>query len=416
MKQSKVKALIVSLLGAMAICAEGSAQPQQFTVGNPSAVGFDAVRLQSVDSLMAKYVREGVIPNIVSFVARNGQVVHHKAYGYRDAEAGIPSEVTDIYRKASQTKAITTAVLMTLWEENYFRLDDPLKNYLPMFAHPRVYVSGSAEKGDLVTRPAARDITIRHLLYHASGFSYDAFGEDLRVINYPHPVTTREVVERIARTPLKHDPGDNYTYGFSIDIAGYLAEVLTGKTLDVLMRERIFEPLGMNDTYFYLPPAKHDRLVKMYRRNTNTAHYAVEPDTLEQRYPLAGNQPYHGGGAGLNGTIEDYAKFCQMILNKGTFNNRRVLGRRTVEMMSSNQLSGMKTSQQFGLGFAIISPKDYLSNGMSPGTLRWGGAYKTEYLIDPQENMIILMYINMTTAKLPALYERFLTSVYQALE
>jgi CubicO group peptidase (beta-lactamase class C family) len=400
----------------MVACTGRGTPPCGFTTGDPAAVGFDAERLQRLDSLMVKYTREGVVPNIVSFVARRGQIVHHKAYGYRDAEAGIPASVTDIYRKASQTKAITTAILMSLWEENYFHLDDPLKKYLPMFANPCVRVSGSVDKGDLVTRPATRDITIRHLLYHASGFSYEPFGEKLRVINYPQPVTTREVIERIARTPLMHDPGDGYTYGFSTDIAGHLAEVLTGKSLDVLARERIFEPLGMNDTYFYLPAGKQDRLVKMYRRDTDTSHYRLEPDTLEQNYPLAFDQPYHGGGAGLSGTIEDYARFCQMILNKGVFNGRRVLGRKTVEMMAANQFANTRVSRVFGLGFAVTTDRDYLASGMSPGSLRWAGAYKTEYLIDPKEEMIILMYVNMTTFARPALYNRFLTAIYQAME
>jgi CubicO group peptidase (beta-lactamase class C family) len=377
--------------------------------------GFCAERLQRVDSLMAGYVRDGVIPNFVSFVARNGQVVHHKAYGYKDAEAGIPASVTDIFRIASQTKAITTAVLLSLWEENYFYLDDPLEKYLPVFANPQVYVSGSAREGNLVTRPATRSITIRHLLTHTAGYSYNAWDQDLRVINYPQPVTTREVVERIARTPLNHDPGEAFSYGFSLDIAGHLAEVLTGKTLDTLMKERIFDPLGMHDTHFFLPPEKHDRLVKLYRRPTDNEPYSLEPDTLEQRYPLAANQPYLGGGAGLCGTIEDYAKFCLMILNGGAFNGRRILGRKTVELMATNQLIHAKADEPFGLGFAIVTPEEYLTNLSSPGSLRWGGAYDTKYLIDRKENMVILMYTNMRVFANPMVYNRYLTAIYQAL-
>ncbi|MDR1414222.1 MAG: beta-lactamase family protein [Odoribacteraceae bacterium] len=406
----------IALLFPVALLLSCGGGGGTFTTGDPARAGFDAARLQRVDSLMAKYTREGLMPCVVSFVARRGQVVHHAAYGFKDAEAGVPAAVTDIYREASQTKAITAAVLLSLWEENYFHLDDPLKLYLPAFANPRVRVSGSVETGDLVTRPAKRDITIRHLLCHSSGYGYGAFGEDLRVINYPDPVETAEVVERVARTPLMHDPGENYTYGFGLDIAGHLAEVLTGKSLDVLMRERIFEPLGMNDTHFYLPADKRDRLVKMYRRDTDSTRCYPEPDVLEQTYPLATNQPYHGGGAGLCGTIGDYAKFCQMILDKGVFNGRRVLGRRTVELMTANHLATSRASRQYGLGMGIIADGDYPANIMSPGTVRWGGAYKTEFLIDPKEEMIILMYVNMTTFHRPALYNRFLASVYQAMQ
>ena len=390
--------------------------PQQFSSApDIESLGFDAKRLERVDSLMAGYVREGVIPNAVSFVARNGRIIHCKAYGYRNAEANIPVKTTDIFRWASQTKAITTAVLLTLFEENKFLLDDPLEKYLPMFAHPKVYVSGSAEKGDLVTRPANGSITVRHLLSHTSGYSYNSFGEDVRVINYEHPVTTKEIVERIARTPLMHDPGEKYTYGFNTDIAGHLAEVISGKTLDVLMKERIFEPLGMNDTYFYLPAEKQDRLVKMYIRPSNSERFSLDPEAVEQNYPLA-PMPFHGGGAGLNGPVEDYAKFCQMILNKGEFNNHRVLGRKTVELMAANHLFDISDDFQFSLGLEIGTNRTFIKNLSSEESLRWGGAYGTQYIIDPKENMVILFYTNVRRWANPSVADRFMISVYQALK
>jgi CubicO group peptidase (beta-lactamase class C family) len=390
--------------------------PQRFRVeSSPEASGFDSERLQRVDSLMVKYVREGVMANFVSFVARNGKVVHFKGYGYKDADS-IPIESTDIFRWASQTKAITTVVLLTLFEENRFMLDDPIERYLPMFANPQVYVSGSVEDGDLVTRPAKRSITVRHLLTHTSGYCYNPFGEDLRVINYPTPVTTREVIERIARTPLMHDPGEKFTYGFSSDIAGYLAEALTEKTLDLLIKERVLEPLGMNDTYFYIPTEKHSRLVKLYVRPSNKECYRLDTVEIEQNYPLASDQLYHGGGAGLCGPIEDYAKFLQMLLNKGEFNDRRILGRKTVELMFSNQLSNVADDYQFGLGLEILRYKDCIRTMASVGSLRWGGAYGTQYFIDPTENMIILFYTNARDWRNPSVCDRYLRSVYQSLQ
>ena len=394
---------------------EKNIAPQQFTTTNDlESSGFDCERLQRVDSLMAGYVREGVAGNIVSFVARNGKIVHHKAYGYSDVEKKTPVKTTDIFRWASQTKAITTAVLLTLFEENKFMLDDPIEKFLPLFANPKVYVSGSVEKGDLVTRPAKRSITIRHLLSHTSGYSYNSFGEELRVINYAKPVTTKEIIERIAQTPLMHDPGDNYTYGFNTDIAGYLAEVISGKTLDVLMKERIFDPLGMNDTYFYLPKEKHDRLVKMYIRPKEDVRYSLDPEAIEQNYPLAADQPYHGGGAGLCGPIEDYAKFCQMILNKGEFNNRRILGSKTVELMATDHLFDISGDMQFGLGLEIATNRKFIRNMSSVGALSWGGAYGTHYIIDPKENMILLFYTNARNWNNPSVSDRFMISVYQA--
>ena len=393
--------------------------PQQFTVASePGSSGFDAERLQRVDSLMAGYISKGIAPNAVSFVARNGKVIHHKAFGYSDLEAQTPVKTTDIFRWASQSKAITTVALMTLFEEDKFMLDDPVEKYLPMFANPQVYVSGSAEKGDLVTRPASRSITVRQLITHSSGYSYNTFGDNLNGFSYPYPVTTQEVVERIARTPLMHDPGEKFTYGFGIDIAGYLAEVISGKKLDALIRERIFEPLGMDDSYFYLPPEKHDRLVKLYL-DSGEKGFVFNPEAHEQIYPLEPERLYNGGGGGLCGTIADYAKFCQMILNKGEFNNRRVLGRKTVEMMGVNHLVGLKenNSYEWGLGFEIANHKNnYIKTMTSVGSLYWGGAFGTRYIIDIEENMILLFYTNiMGWSHYTPAPDRFLKSVYQAL-
>ncbi len=396
---------------------EKNKNPQSFVVeNNPEAVGFDAERLQRIDTMLTKYIHDGVMPNALSFIARDGKIVHFASYGYKDAENKIPVKKDDIFRLASQTKAVTTVVLMTLFEENKFKLDDPVEKYLPMFANPKVYVSGSAEKGDLVTRPANKSITIRHLLTHTSGYSYQSFGEKLRVINYEEPIATKEAIERIARTPLMHDPGEKFTYGFSIDIAGYLAEVLTGKTLDILMKERIFDPLGMNDTYFYLPEEKQDRLVKCYQRTSLDSAYVLSRSKIDQIYPLAQDQLYHGGGAGLSGTIEDYAKFCQMILNKGEFNHKRILGRKTVELMSTNELFDIPGTYQFGLGFEVMSERGFIRSMISPGSLKWGGAYGTEYTIDPQENLIAIIYTNVMPWRHPGVFESYLISVYQALK
>lgn len=391
--------------------------PQYFTYDNkPEVAGFNSERLQRVDSMLAGYVRDGVMPNALSFIARDGKIVHFAAYGYKDAEKRIPVEKDDIFRLASQTKAITTAVLMTLFEENKFKLDDPVEKYLPMFANPEVYVSGSVEKKNLVTRPASRSITIRHLLTHTSGYSYQSFGENIRVINYEQPITTKEVMERIAKTPLIHDPGEKFTYGFGIDIAGYLAEVISGKTLDVLMKERIFKPLGMNDTYFYIPKEKQDRLVKCYQRTSLDSAYVLSRSEIDRIYPLAEDQTYHGGGAGLSGTIEDYAKFCQMILNKGKFNGKRILSRKAVELMSTNELLDIPGTYRFGLGFEVMSERGFIRSMISPGSLKWGGAYGTEYTIDPKENMIAIIYTNVMPWKNPGVFESYLISVYQALE
>ena len=411
--------LFIMLMSCCDTQHEKCVVPQQFTIASdPGLYGFDTGRLHRVDSLLTGYVSQGIAPNVVSFVARNGVIIHYKAYGYRDIEEKMPVKTTDIFRWASQTKAIATVALMTLYEEGKFMLDDPIEKYLPLFANPQVYVSGSAEKGDLVTCPAARSITVRQLITHTSGYSYNTFGENLNAFSYPYPVTTQEVIERIARTPLMHDPGEKFTYGFGIDIAGYLAEVLSGKKLETLIKERIFDPLGMNDSYFYVPKEKQGRIVKLYRETDNKG-FTFVADAPEQIYPFETDRLYHGGGGGLCGTIEDYAKFCQMILNKGVFNNHRVLGRKTVEMMSVNHLIDVKENYPFGwgLGFEIASlNNNYIKTMVSEGALRWGGAFGTQYIIDTEENMILLVYTNIQnwSQHAPA-PDRFMVSVYQAL-
>lgn len=383
---------------------------------NPDAIGFDTERLKKIDNLLSGYVNDGIMPNALSLVIKDGEIIHFSAYGYSDAEKKIVVKKDDIFRKASQTKAITSTVLMTLFEENWFMLDEPIEKYLPMFAHPRVYVSGSAKEGNLVTRPANRSITIRHLLTHTSGYGYDAFGENIRGVNYIEPTTSKEVMERLARVPLMHDPGERFTYGFSTDIAGYLAEVLTGKSLGTLMKERVFDPLGMKDTYFHLPKEKHSRLVKCYMRTSDSTRYVLNSDPFEQTFPFATDQPYNGGSGGLCGTIEDYAKFCQMILNGGEFNNRRILGRRTVELMCTDQLAGIPQNHPFSLGFEVTDFNRFKRSMVSEGSVKWGGAYGTDYIIDRKENMIVLLYTNIVPWVNPNVQDRFHIAVYQSLK
>lgn len=390
---------------------------QEFVkAGNPDAIGFDTERLRKIDTLLSGYVNDGIMPNALSLVIKDGEIIHFSAYGYNDAEKKVTVKKDDIFRNASQTKAITTTVLMTLFEENRFMLDDPIEKYLSMFAHPRVYVSGSAKEGNLVTRPASRSITIRHLLTHTSGYGYDAFGENIRGINYIEPTTSKEVMERLARVPLMHDPGERFTYGFSTDIAGYLAEVLTGKSLGTLMKERVFDPLGMKDTYFHLPKEKYSRLVKCYMRTNDSTRYVLNPDPFEQTFPFASDQPYNGGGGGLCGTIEDYARFCQMILNGGVFNNRRILGRRTVELMCTDQLAGIPQNHPFSLGFEVTDFNRFKRSMVSEGSVKWGGAYGTDYIIDRKENMILLLYTNIVPWVNPNVQDRFHITVYQSLK
>lgn len=398
-------------------------QPQSFQYNADCSDAFHVERLDLIDSSYQSLVEENYLPNAVIFVAHKGRVVYHKAFGWRNKEKGVSCQKDDIFRIASQTKAITAVALMTLWEEGRFQLDDPIKKYIPGFENPKVLVSYDKSTGRYTTRPAKRDITIRHLLTHTSGLSYRDFFWDITVkagvppLNSLDSITLAQMVERIATLPLAHDPGDAFTYSMNIDVLGHLIEILSGMPIDCFLRERIFEPLQMNDTYFYLPSDKTERLVTLYAYDS--AAHALYPSShpIYQTFPYEGAKMLMSTGAGLCGTIEDYARFCQMVLNGGTFNHQRIIGRKTLEMMQRNAVDDMRGEIGFGLAWDVFRPQYLHNTVLSEGTMRWGGMFSTDYIIDPQEDLIVLFYTNIypnTTGKNPKVLLHNL--VYQALK
>lgn len=402
--------------------------PQSFNYRfDDSLSGFSSQRLARIDSLLNGLVKNGVLPNAVTFVARHGQVVHHKAFGFKDIEKGTGVSVTDIFRMASQTKAITSVGLMTLFEEGKFLLDDPVSKYIPEFANPTVLVDFNEADSTYTTRPAKGQITVRHLLSHTSGIHYGILGggvgakmyakERIPAVNSLEPETVEQVVKKIAKMPLLFDPGEKYQYGMNTDVAGYLIEVLSGQKLDKFLEQRIFKPLAMNDTHFYLPDAKADRLVKLYSSTSNGL--MPNANVSYQTYPVAGAKMFLSGGAGLCGPIADYAKFCQMMLNKGEFNGVRILSRKTVDLMTTNQIGDStlgRTGNKFGLGFELFGDGQAAHHLGSKGAFRWGGMYSTDYVIDPAEDLILLIYTNVQPYRGPNVHELFHNMVYQALD
>jgi CubicO group peptidase (beta-lactamase class C family) len=214
---------------------------------------------------------------------------------------------------------------------------------------------------------------------------------------------------------LSHDPGKGFTYGFSLDVAGRLAEVISGQRLDDLITERVLKPLDMSDSYFYLPKNKSTRLVPLYQKPTQEDPIGLAEDSLEQTYPLYTERRYYSGGAGMSGTIEDYAHLCQMILNKGNYDRKRILSRKTVEQMCSDQLGGVAGGYKFGLGLEITNKETAAKTMKTKGALRWGGYYGTEYLMDPTENLIVLFYTNKVSWYPNEVYDQFLSLVYMSL-
>ena len=403
-----MKKIIFLIIPAILISISGFAQqkPQKFSYQVKVPKTFDAARLSRLDSVFQHYVDNGTIPQAVTFVAHHGKVIHNKAFGWRDIDSKTPCKKDDIFRMASQTKAITAVALLTLFEEGKIILDEPVKKYIPEFANPQVLVTFNEADSTFTTRPAKRDITIRHLLTHTSGYSYgnnktrkiyDKKGIPISPMMSKDKITLGESVKILAKCPLEHDPGDNFTYGMSVDVLGYLIEVVSGMPVDQYFNEKIFKPLGMNNTYFYLPENKKNSLVTLYEKNTSKAQLTrnEKANSIYQTFPYSGAKTFFSTGAGLNGTIEDYAKFCQMILNEGEFNGHRILGRKTVEMMRKNAVGDFRGEIGFGLAFDDFRPEYSYRSIASEGSLRWGGWFGTDYVIDPKEDLILLFYINI---------------------
>ncbi len=391
--------LAVVAIAFASCCCNQNEKPQQLIYGADVSDAFDVERLNRIDSAFQWYVDEGYMPHAVTMVVHKGRVVHNKAYGWRDKEAGIPCEKTDIFRMASQTKAISVVALMTLFEEGKFQLDEPIKKYLPEFANPVVLETYDAKTGEYTARPAKRDITIRHLITHTSGLCYDGFfmkicnAKDVHPLNAIKDITLRENVRHMGDMPLKHEPGEGFTYSMNIDVLGALAEVISGQDFYTFIKERVLAPLGMTETAFYLPEDRVSRLVKLYMYPVGGP---LQPSNSElyQTYPYAGAQTLYCPGAGLTGPIEDYAKFCQMIINGGEFNGKRILGRKTLEMMQKNGTGDMRGEIGFGMAWDVFTPENAHNTIVSEGSMRWGGMFGTDYIIDPSEDLILLMYVN----------------------
>ncbi len=419
------KLFFISILFLVVNVIFAGNNPQKFIYSQKVPATFDATRLARLDSALQKLVDNGTIPHAVTFVAHHGNVVHYKAFGWRNVENRVSCEKDDYFRMASQTKAITAVAVMTLFEEGKILLDEPIKKYIPEFENPQVLVSFNEKDSTFTTRPAKKDITIRNLLTHTSGISYgnaitrkiyDKMGIPQAPLYSLDKRRLGEVIKILAKCPLEHDPGEKFTYGMSLDVLGYLIEVVSGKPVDRYIKEKVLEPLGMNHTFFTLPKGSENKLVTLYQKDKATK-LVPNPNIVYQTYPYAGAQTLFSTGAGMTGTIEDYARFCQMILNGGEFNGKRILGRKTVELMCRNQVKDLRGEIGFGLAFDDFRAEYAHESIASQGSLRWGGMFGTDYIIDPKEDLILLFYINLQPNNTGKDFKvMFHNLVYQALK
>lgn len=413
----------LALLLAYSCTQNGNSPATKLSEADPSKAGVSAERLTRIDNMLQQSIDSGWIAGAVGFIARDGKIVYHKSFGSSDIEAKTKLNKDDIFRIASQTKAITSVAVMTLFEQGKFLLDDPLSKYIPEYAHPAVLEKFNEKDTTWTSLPAKREITIRDLLTHTAGIDYAGIGSPVMRAIYAKEdipggfgsegIILADKMKALGKLPLVHHPGERFTYGLNVDVLGYLVEVLSGESLDQYFHKHIFEPLGMNDTYFYVPASKAGRLVKVTTEDQN--HKLINAPDGFVGYPLI-NGTYYSGGAGLSSTIYDYAIFLQMMLNKGEYNGARILSRRTVELMTSNQIGDLDLGKdKFGLGFQVTTKDGQALLGISEGSFSWGGYFGTTYWADPKERIVALVFMQQSPLRHGEIQNKFKAMVYQAV-
>ena len=403
---------------------------------SPSS-GLDPERLARLDAALEDYVASGALPGAVALVAGPEEILYLKAFGYRDKEAADPLETGDIFRIASQTKALVSVAVMMLQEEGRLLISDPVGRHLPEYLETTVASPNPDGTYDVV--PARQPVTIRHLLTHTAGITYGGgtaaeewIEADITGWYFAHreePI--RETVRRMASLPFEAHPGDYWVYGYATDILGAVVEVASGLPLDEFLRTRIFEPLGMADTHFYLPPEKRDRLTVVYSAGENGFTRAPDPGGMVgQGAYVDGPRTSFSGGAGLLSTASDYGRFLQMLLNGGRLGDARILSPKSVELMTVDHLGGLlvrdlndasavfgaERGVGFGLGFRVVEDVGAHGAPGSEGLYGWGGAYHSSYWVDPEQELVAVYLAQLIPSGNLDDHAKFRALVYQAIE
>lgn len=403
-------------------------QSQTIALNAPPDKTVDYKRLARIDTLVESYIAKGWSKGAVTLLVKDNQLVQYKGYGYSNAEEKKSMRKDDLFRLASQTKAIVSAGILTLYEEGRFTLDEPIADFIPAFKNPRVLDSFNSADTTYTTVPAKKAITFRDLLTHTSGLDYPGIGSDrMKAIYAKADIPAglgvidkdlKETVEKLAQLPLVNQPGEKWAYSLSVDVLGDLIEIISGKNLEEFLSQRIFKPLGMKDTYFNVPASKADRLTAVYTEDS--LHHIIRWEKgyfgIDPAYPLA-SKHYFSGGAGLTSTAYDYAIFLQMLLNGGRYNDVQILAPRTVQMMTSGQLSFLFNGfDNFGLGFQVTSAQSAARGPRNEGSFSWGGFWGTSYWADPKAHMVCLIMMTQQSPNSHGdLSAKFEQLVYQSL-
>jgi CubicO group peptidase (beta-lactamase class C family) len=399
---------------------------------NETKNGISKSGINRIDSLMQSFVDQKRVSSVVGFVAKDGNVVYNKAFGYKDIENAIPATVDDYYIMFSQTKAVVTVAFMTLVDQGLVSVDDPVSRYFPEISDK--VVTAINEDGTYETRAVSTPMTFAHLMSHSSGLGAGLAGtlrrNDMQKQKAGNEKLTgpgqrtggtgnarylKDDMLALAKYPLGFDPGSEWNYHVSTNMLGYMVERISGKSLREYVKETVLNPIGMTQTDWYFEPSATNRFVKAYSLIDGKL---VKQSDMYVQGVISPVQTYAEGAIGLNGPIGDYAKFCQMLLNRGEYNGKRILKAETIDMMTKfNRLPSVNAGGkgfQFGLGFELYNADKKPAPEVSNTAYAWGGLFGTEYIVDPENNMIALFYLNMP--KRETVYPLFLSSAYQLFQ
>jgi CubicO group peptidase (beta-lactamase class C family) len=395
---------------------------------NLKKLNIDEKNLDRIDSLLGTALISNWTAGATALIAIDGKVIYDKGLGFRNRESKALMRPTDLFRIASMTKPIVSAATMILVEQGKINLDDPVAKYIPEFKNLQVLDTFNETDTTYTTVPATKNITVKNLLTHTSGIAYGFADKRMKMIydknNIPDLATVQNltidsVTKKLGTLPLGVQPDAKFYYGLNTDVLGRVIEVASKQPLDTFLLKNIFTPLEMNDTHFFLPPLKNGRLSSMYSetKEGRLVRTPLTQDKFNINYPISGAKTYLSGGSGLVSSVEDYAKFLQMILNKGAFNKKRILKEETVNLMTQNHIGELNVGKnKFGLGFEIATAEG-LANGAKVGKLSWTGAFNTLFWIDPERKSIAILMTQVYPAiHKKELYSKFETIVNEVLD
>jgi CubicO group peptidase (beta-lactamase class C family) len=403
---------------------------------SPETEGISSERLKHIDVNINQWIKEEQLNGATMIILRNGKIIYYKAFGF--ANKNIPMRTDNIFRIASMTKPIISVAAMMLYEEGKFLLTDPVSKFIPELKNPVVLDKYNAADTTYTTVPAKREINMRDILSQSSGIGYAQIGTaTANAIYYKNKInggigtpysTLKDVITRLAKLPLFAQPGEEFYYGLNTDVLGYLIEVISGMPLDKYLQQKIFEPLGMKDTYFFLPKEKQARLVPLYVQQGSKTKLQVQDSlislngTFYRDFPKTPNGTYFSGGAGLSSTAYDYALFGQMLLNGGELNGKRILSPGTIRLMTSNQIGDhlmwgdTNKTRRFGLGFGILTDYAERTNMIPAGAYGWDGMFASHYWTDPKNKMVVVFMRNIWPTDHWDYGDRIKPLIYQALK